>query len=86
MERRCPPPYDFALSRKISSLYLHVSWPSAKRNGLDIAIRALAIARRTVPQFRLVIQGIGDQLPFLKELAETLGISDSVKFTDVLPS
>ena len=83
VERRCPLPYDSSStpleSRPFNFMYHGLL---AKRNGLDIAIRALAIARRSVPQLRLVIQGIGDQLPFLKELAVTLGISDSVIFTD----
>jgi len=52
----------------------------AQRNGLDIAVRALAIARRCVQNLRLEIQGSGDQLPYLKRLAHELGIDDAVGF------
>jgi len=52
-----------------------------ERNGLDIALRALVLARRVVPQLRLDIQGGGDQLTYLKQLTQELGLSDSVIFT-----
>ncbi len=45
-------------------------------NGLDIAIRALALVRRIMLQLRLDIQGFGDELPILKQLAVELGLSD----------
>ncbi len=56
----------------------------AERNGLDTAIRALAIARETAPDLRLDIQGQGrgDYLPYLKRLAAELGVDDIVVFTD----
>jgi glycosyltransferase involved in cell wall biosynthesis len=57
----------------------------AERNGLDTAIRALALAYRVVPQLRLDIQGNGEQLPALKQLAVELGVSDRVVFTDSCP-
>jgi len=57
----------------------------AERNGLDTAIRALALARRVVPQLRLDIQGRGEHLPNLKRLAIELGVSDHVVFTDAGP-
>jgi glycosyltransferase involved in cell wall biosynthesis len=57
----------------------------AARNGLDTAIRALAIARRTVANLRLDLQGVGDQLPRLKELAVDLGVRDAVFFWDLCP-
>jgi glycosyltransferase involved in cell wall biosynthesis len=57
----------------------------AERNGLDTALRALALARRTVPQLRLDIQGRGEYLPTLKQLAADLGLSDHIVFTDPSP-
>jgi glycosyltransferase involved in cell wall biosynthesis len=57
----------------------------AMRNSLDTAIHALALARLVVPQLRLDIQGQGEQLPFLKQLAEELGVSDHVVFSDPCP-
>ena len=58
----------------------------AERNGLDKAIRALAIARQSIPQLRLDIQGSGDHLPYLKELAVELGVQDAVIFTGLCPA
>ncbi len=57
----------------------------AERNGLDTAIRALALARRIVPQLRLDIQGRGEYLSILKQLAAELGVGDYVVFTDTGP-
>ena len=54
----------------------------AERNGMAIAIRALALARRTVPQLRLDIMGRGEEVPVLKRLAEDLGVGDAVGFRD----
>jgi glycosyltransferase involved in cell wall biosynthesis len=58
----------------------------AHRNGLDIAVRALALALPIAPHLRLDIMGRGEQLPMLKELAALLGVSDRVIFTDPCPS
>jgi len=58
----------------------------AYRNGLDIAIRALALALRVAPDLRLDICGRGEQLHFLKQLAMELGVSDHVVFSDPRPS
>jgi glycosyltransferase involved in cell wall biosynthesis len=58
----------------------------AHRTGLDIAVRALAIARKDVPQARLLIKGRGEQLPFLKELTSESGLDDVVLFSDPCPA
>jgi len=58
----------------------------AHRNGLDTALYALVLARRVIPQLRLDIQGRGEQLPVLKELAQRLGVGDHVVFSDPCPS
>lgn len=58
----------------------------AHRNGLDIAIRALALALPDAPHLRLDIMGRGEQLPVLKALAAQLGVSDQVVFSDPCPS
>src|SRR5205823_3737670 len=54
----------------------------AERNGLDTAIQAVLLARKAIPQLRLDIQGRGEHLPFLKQLAVDLGVSDQVVFSD----
>ncbi len=58
----------------------------AERNGLDTAIRALALARHVVPELRLDMNAIGgEQLPNLKRLVEELGLSDCVVFRGPCP-
>lgn len=54
----------------------------ASRNGLDIAIQALALARKKVPYVRLDIKGRGEFIPVLKQLAQESGVSDRVVFTE----
>jgi len=58
----------------------------AGRNGLDIALRAFAQAREVIPQLRFDIQGRGEHLPYIKQLAKELGVSEHVVFTDPCPS
>jgi glycosyltransferase involved in cell wall biosynthesis len=58
----------------------------AERNGLDTAIRAFAQARRSVPHLRLHLQGRGESIPSLQELAASLGVSDCITFTGYVPS
>jgi glycosyltransferase involved in cell wall biosynthesis len=58
----------------------------AQRYGLDVAVRALAIARRDVPA-RLILHGRGDLVDDLMGLADELGIRDAIEFsTERLPS
>jgi glycosyltransferase involved in cell wall biosynthesis len=48
--------------------------------GVDTALRALAVARRTRPDLRLDIAGSGDHGPALEALAVRLGLGGSVAF------
>jgi glycosyltransferase involved in cell wall biosynthesis len=57
----------------------------AKRNSLDVAIRALALARRVIPELQLDIQGQGEELPALKRLVTELGVSEHTVFSDPCP-
>jgi glycosyltransferase involved in cell wall biosynthesis len=50
--------------------------------GIGLAIRALAIARRTRPDLRLDIAGTGDHRPELERLAAELGQTSAVTFHD----
>ncbi len=54
----------------------------ASRNGLDIAVAALAKARRVVPHIRLDIKGRGEFIPVLKQLAQRLGVGEHLVFSD----
>lgn len=48
--------------------------------GVDVAIRALALARQERPELSLDIAGTGDDAPRLREVAASLGQSGSVRF------
>lgn len=58
----------------------------AARNGVDTAIRALALARAKAPHIRLDLLGGGEGIPALKRLAQELGVADRVVFTNSVPS
>jgi glycosyltransferase involved in cell wall biosynthesis len=78
--RRCPCPFDSSTEEERPFIFMYHG-TLAERNGLDIAIRALALARQVVPKLRLDIQGNGEHLSFLKQLSVDLGIGDYVVFT-----
>lgn len=66
-------------SRGASPTFLYVG--RLKRyKGVDVAIRALAIARRTRPDLRLDIAGSGDYRPALEALAARLELGSAVTF------
>ena len=48
--------------------------------GVDIAIRALAVAREQRPEIELDIAGTGVDRPRLERLAESLGVTSAVRF------
>ena len=48
--------------------------------GIGFAIRALAVARRSRPELRLIVAGAGDYLAELQRLAAGLGQADAVDF------
>lgn len=50
----------------------------ARRNGLDIAVRAVGVARESVPGLRLRVVGDGDYFPELRRLVRELGLEDCV--------
>lgn len=58
----------------------------ADRNGVDVALRAVALARQDAPYLEMRIMGRGERLPMLKQLAADLGIADAVTFVDPCPS
>ncbi|HEX9067551.1 MAG TPA: glycosyltransferase, partial [Ktedonobacterales bacterium] len=80
-ERRIAAPFD----RGAENFTVAYWGTAAHRNGLDFAIRALALARQTVPHLRLAIQGRGETIPELKELAEALGVAEAITWTDPGP-
>ncbi len=52
----------------------------APRNGLETAIRAFAKARNVAPHLRLHLRGGGESLPYLKQLVQTLCVTEYVAF------
>lgn len=70
---------DPGLDRTPEPSFLYVG--RLKRyKGIDVAIRALAIARRTRPGVTLSIAGTGDARADLEALAGELGVVDGVRF------
>lgn len=79
-ERRCSPPFDTSTDEERPFILMYHG-TIEKRNGLEAAVRAFALARTTIPNLRLDIQGKGGHLPAVKQLAQDLGLGDSVVFT-----
>jgi glycosyltransferase involved in cell wall biosynthesis len=75
-ERLTPDPNG---RREVVPTFLYVG--RLKRyKGIDLAIRALGLARRTRSQLRLVVAGAGDYSPELQRLARELGLGEAVDF------
>ncbi len=52
---------------------------------VDRAVRALALARRDLPQAQLIVLGDGEERANLEKLARELGVADSVRFEGAVP-
>lgn len=79
-------PVDVGPPTAVRPLVFMYYGTAAKRNGLDIAIRAVALAQREVPHIRLHIMGRGEELPALKQLAHDVGVEETVQFFSPCPS
>jgi glycosyltransferase involved in cell wall biosynthesis len=53
-----------------------------RRYGLDLAIRAVGLARKDVPGLRLTIRGMGDDMEELRALRSELGLEEAVELID----
>ncbi len=58
----------------------------AERNGLELAIQAMAQALPRAPHLRLDLMGRGEMVEHLKEVAHVCGVSDRLKFIPICPS
>jgi glycosyltransferase involved in cell wall biosynthesis len=67
--------------RRHGSLQIIYHGTMARRYGLDIALRAVALARRTNPEIFLTLHGRGEYSQTLQNLALELGLQDHVKFS-----
>lgn len=56
-----------------------------KYKSVEVVIRAFDIVKREMPDAELVVIGDGPHKPVLVELAESMGLGDSVRFTGSLP-
>ena len=82
--RRTPPP---SWAPGFDGPYIIMYYGTiAERNGLDTAVRALALALPRAPRLRLDIMGRGEPLPEVTRLADELGVGDHVQFSDPCPS
>ncbi len=70
---------DPAVGRTAPPSFLYIG--RLKRyKGVDVAIRALALARRARPELRLDIAGSGEMRPVLERLTRELALADAVTF------
>jgi glycosyltransferase involved in cell wall biosynthesis len=70
---------DPAVARTPAPTFVYVG--RLKRyKGVDLAVRALAVARRTRPDLRLAIAGGGDHRAALERLTDALGQREAVSF------
>jgi glycosyltransferase involved in cell wall biosynthesis len=75
---------DPATPRAAGPTFLYVG--RLKRyKGVEIALRALAVARRTRSDLTLEIAGQGDDRPRLEALARALALGDAVRFLGFVP-
>lgn len=56
-----------------------------ERYGVQTLLEAVPILRREIPELRVKIVGEGEYRPVLEELAEALGIQESVQLTGAVP-
>jgi glycosyltransferase involved in cell wall biosynthesis len=54
----------------------------AKRHGIDVAIRAVALAKKHIANIEFSIIGDGDDRERLVRIVDEMGLSDCVKFSD----
>jgi glycosyltransferase involved in cell wall biosynthesis len=57
----------------------------AEEKHIDVIIRAVAQAKAKIPQITLAVTGHGNAEASLRQLAESLGVAESVKFFGTLP-
>jgi glycosyltransferase involved in cell wall biosynthesis len=56
-----------------------------KRAGLDVAIRAVARARKDIPNLHFLIMGAGDSVNALMQLTTDLGLTECIEFMPSMP-
>jgi len=57
----------------------------ARRHGLEIALRAVALVRKEIPELEFLVIGHGDDMERIQKLAPELGLADRVRFQGRVP-
>ena len=57
----------------------------ARRHGLDVAVRAVNLARSEIDRMEFAIIGVGDDVPRIERLVAELGLEDVVTLKAVVP-
>jgi glycosyltransferase involved in cell wall biosynthesis len=68
-------------NRRADTFTLMYHGTLVKRYGVDVAIRAVRLAKERIPRLRFLIYGEGDDLDGLEALAEELNLSKTVIFS-----
>lgn len=76
-ERFCP---DGGPRWPATFFFLSILDDYHRYKGLDVLLKALAVARRERPEIRLIVGGRGPLLGEYQKLADVLGIADAVEF------
>ncbi|MGA1192862.1 MAG: glycosyltransferase [Kiritimatiellia bacterium] len=81
------PPGKNGQARRLNHQPFLIVYPGGFQwhQGLDIAIRAFAIAHRQMPRAEFHLYGEGSEKPALQRLVHDLGLSECVKIRDAVP-
>ena len=58
----------------------------ARRHGLEVALKAVSIAKQSIPNLEFLVIGGGDDLGRIKKLAGESDLGDSVRFLGTMPT
>ncbi len=83
LEKRTEPFLEKPTAQRPLALMYHGT--CNQHSGLDVAVRAFAKARARAPHLRLHFKIFGPSVPYVKELAQELGVADQVVFFPVGP-
>jgi len=79
------PEQDLSQRPPDGSFVLLYTGTISARYGLEVAIEAVAKLKDQIPGLKLRLVGEGDDLPFLKEDVDRLGLADYVEFVAPMP-
>ena len=65
---------------KTDGFIVHYSGSLGEEKGPDIIVKAIALAKKQIPNIKLFVTGTGKLRPYLDELVKELNLEDNVKF------